>query len=453
MIEYSVSRRSQPIEIRSLHRQRGSVGWTVDAENAVAEQRTLRARVLLYVSLATLLALLYWASVAVLDEVTRGQARVVPSTQLQVIQSFDGGVVTDILVREGDLVQPGDTLVRIDPVRFEATLRESQAELLSLTATAARLNALLDGIPLELPPQIQQLAPELAMREFRLFQSVRDELSERKLSANERLNQRAEELSEARARRGQLVRRLESVRNELAINRTLIASRAVAEVDIIRLEREVSSLEGDLDQVDAQIRRLISAQSEAELAVNELESNARLEWQRTLADTENRLSSVQEQLAGRADRVRLTEILAPVRGIVQRLHVTTQGGVIQPGREVLDLVPIDDQLIVEARIAPQDIAFLRLSQPAVVKMSAYDFNIFGGFPGEVVHISADSIIQDNGDSYYLVRIEIERTERTRELEILPGMTAQVDILTGKRTVLDYLLKPVLRAREYALTER
>lgn len=438
---------------KSLFLQRGSVGWSVDADNAIAEQRTLRARVLLYVSLATLLALLYWASIAVLDEVTRGQARVVPSTQLQVIQSFDGGVVTDILVREGDLVQPGDILVRIDPVRFEATLRESQAELLSLTATAARLNALLDDSSLELPAQVQQNAPELAMRELRLYQSIRDELAERKLSANERLNQRSEELGEARARRNQLARRLESVRNELTINRTLVASRAVAEVDIIRLEREVSSLEGDLDQVDAQIRRLTSAQSEAELAVSELESNARLEWQRAVAETEDRLSSVQEQLAGRADRVRLTEIMAPVRGIVQRLHVTTQGGVIQPGREVLDLVPLDDQLIVEARIAPQDIAFLSQGQPAVVKMSAYDFNIFGGFPGEVSHISADSIMQDNGESYYLVRISIERTDRTRELEVLPGMTAQVDILTGKRTVLDYLLKPVLRAREYALTER
>lgn len=453
MIKGLFSYRSRLMACRSLRLQRGSVGWTADADNAIAEQRTLKARLLLYLSLASLLALVYWASIAELDEVTRGQARVVPSTQLQVIQSFDGGVVTDILVREGDLVQPGQTLVRIDPVRFEATLRESQAELLSLTATAARLNALIDDVPLELPPQIQQDAPELAMRESRLYQSVRDELTERKLSANERLNQRSEELSEARARRSQLVRRLESVRNELAINRTLIASRAVAEVDILRLEREVSSLEGDLDQVDAQIRRLTSAQSEAELAVNELESNARLEWQRTLAETENRLASVQEQLAGRADRVRLTEILAPVRGIVQRLHVSTRGGVIQPGREVLDLVPIDDQLIVEARIAPQDIAFLRLGQPAVVKMSAYDFNIFGGFPGEVVHISADSILQDNGDSFYLVRIEIERTERTQELEILPGMTAQVDILTGKRTVLDYLLKPVLRAREYAMTER
>lgn len=427
--------------------------WQASADRAIEAQQTLRARGLLYALLLTLAGLLTWAGWAELDEVTRGDARVVPVSQRQLIQSFDGGVVSEIRVEEGQIVEAGELLMRLDPTRFSASVRESQAEYYSLLARAARLEALVSGTDYVAPPEVAELAPEMASRELQQYQANLRELSQRRQTALDRLQQRQESLSESLARRDQLNRSLEITRRELNITRPLLETGAVSEVEVLRLERDVSNAEGELDQVQAQIARARSAVEEAQSSLTEVDLTANVQWRRELSETENRLASLTESLTGLEDRVRLTEIRSPMRGIVQRLFVTTRGGVVQPGREVLELVPLDDQLIVEARVSPRDIAFVRPGQPAVIKLSAYDFAIFGGLDGAVQMISADTLTDDDGNTYYLVRVRTDETRLDDGMEIIPGMTAQVDIITGKRTVLEYLLKPVLRARDQAMRER
>ncbi len=438
---------------------RGS--WTDRADEALDQARTARARTLLYAVLIVLAGLVWWASWAELDEVTRGEARVVPSSQRQLVQAFDGGVVSGILVEEGDIVESGELLMRIDATRYEADVREGRAEYLSLLARAARLEALASGQPLEMLAAVIEEAPSLAERESRLYQSARNELAERRSGVLEQLNQRIEELDEARAQQNQLQRSLDLTREELELTRPLLRSGAVAEVEVLRLERDVANAEGELEQVEAEVRRRQSSVEEAERKISEVELTATVDWQERLGEAESRLSSLEANIDGLEDRVRYTELRAPVRGIVQRLFVTTQGGVVQPGQETMELIPLNDRLLLEVRISPQDIAFLRPGLPAIVRLSAYDFAQYGGVEGTVEQISADTITDDDDNTFYLVRVGLRRDDVEQEVaeatnqnvEIIPGMTATVDILTGKRTVLDYLLKPILRARDIALRER
>lgn len=427
--------------------------WLDAADTAISHDRELRARTLLYAMAIVVAALLFWASWAQLDEVTRGQATVIPSSQRQLIQSLDGGLITRIQVEEGDIVNRGDLLLQLDATRFLANVREGQAEYYSLLAKSARLTALLTDQEFISPRLVSENAPEIAVREQRQYEANRNELQQRQRTANERLQQRQQELTEAQARKDQIERSLVLIQREIELTRPLLETGAVSELELINLDRDRSNAEGELAQVNAQLSRIEAAIAEAQSTVAEIAFSARADWQNELADTETRIAALAENLTGLEDRVRLTEVRSPIRGIVQRLYVTTLGGVVQPGREVMELVPLDDVLLIEARIAPQDIAFVRNGQRAVVKLSAYDYSIFGGLEGEVQLISADTITDEQNNTFYLVRIRTEQTQLADGLAILPGMTAQVDIITGKRTVLEYLLKPVLRARDQALRER
>lgn len=427
--------------------------WVSDADWARVQQEPLRARALLYAMALVLLLLLLWSAFAWVDEVARGEGKVIPSRQLQVIQSFDGGVVSEILVHEGQVVEEGQMLLRIDPTRFLSSFRENRAQFLSLQAKAARLQALTSTLPLTFSDDLQQEAPEIAAEESRLYQSALRELDEQLAIADTQLQQREEELNEARARLAQANRAFELASRELAVTRPLLGSGAISEVEILRLERDVSRTEGEVKQSQAQLSRLQAAVAEGEGKLREVRLAAVSKWRTELAETLGQLSSLSESSTGLADRIKYAEIRAPVRGTVQRLFTNTLGGVVQPGREVLEMVPLDDKLLIEARISPRDIAFLRPGQPAIVKFTAYDFVVYGGLQGTLEHISADTITDERDNTYYLVRVRTDRAGFDPALPIMPGMTTQVDILTGKKTVLSYLLKPVLRAKQNALTER
>ena len=240
---------------------------------------------------------------------------------------------------------------------------------------------------------------------------------------------------------------------ELNLTRPLLESGAVSEVEVLRLQREVTRARGQRDQAAAQVERLESSIEEAQSKLREVTLEKRNEWRGELSQTMAELAALDESSAGLEDRVRLAEIRSPVDGIVQRLTLNTLGGVVQPGQEVVEIVPTADALLVEARIAPQDIAFLRPGQPATIKLTAYDVAIYGGLEAELVHISPDTITDDEGDTFYLRVRTLEGGSEHQELDVIPGMTAQVDILTGKRTVMQYLLKPVLRGWQNALGER
>lgn len=437
---------------------RGSGGdltdWVSDADYALLQQRPIRARVLLYGVVVTFVILLIWASVAEIDEVARGAGRVIPSAQLQVVQSFDGGVVADILVREGQVVEQGEVLLRVDPIRFLADLGETRASESALRARAARLSALVGGESFEVPMELSATVPGSVLeQERRLYATSREELEARITIARDQLEQRAQELNEVRARRTQAVRSLELASRELEVTQPLVASGAVSEVDILRLRREVASAQGDRDQASAQINRLQAAIQEAENRIREVELTLKNQWRNELAETLGRLAELAEGSTTLEDRVRLAEVRSPMRGIVQRLFVTTRGGVVAPGREVAEIVPLDDQLLIEARMSPRDIAFLRPGLEARVRFTAYDFAIYGGLSATLEHISPDSITDEQGNTFYMVRVRTDEHGFGEERPIITGMVAEVDILTGKRTLLQYLLKPVLRATEVAFTER
>ncbi|MCG6656166.1 HlyD family type I secretion periplasmic adaptor subunit [Halomonas campisalis] len=428
--------------------------WASDADWARMQQDPIRARAFLYVVLLTVVALLVWSYFAAIDEVTRGSGRVIPSSQLQRVQTYDGGVVQEILVREGQMVEAGQVLMRIDPTRFVATFRENRAQALALKARAERLRALITDTPFDPDEDLRAEAPHIVAQEREVYESRREELREQEQVLRDRIRQREEELNEAIARRDTAQREANMASRELNLTRPMLQSGAVSEVDVLRLEREVSRATGERDQAAASMARLQAAVEEARNQLSELGVERRSDWRNDLAQTLGDLNALDESSAGLADRVRLAEIRSPVDGVVQRLNINTIGGVAQQGQEVVEIVPSDDQLLVEARIAPQDIAFLRPGQPATIKLTAYDFAVYGGLQAELDHISADTITDDDGNTFYLVRVRsIEGEEVDSELAVIPGMTAQVDIMTGKRTVMQFMLKPVLRAWSDSMGER
>jgi membrane fusion protein, adhesin transport system len=429
------------------------MGWESDAEWTLIQQRPVRARLLLYVLLLVFAILAFWASVAEIDEVARGNGRVIPSAHLQIIQSFDGGVVSELLVREGQIIEEGEVLLRVDPTRFLSDLGETRASESALRSRAARLSALVTGAPFVVTPELMATPGVVLDQEKRLYETSQEELEARIAIARDQWEQRREELNEARARHTQAVRALELSSRELDVTQPLVATGAVSEVEVLRLQREVARARGDRDQASAQISRLQSAISESESRILEVELTFKNQWRNELADTLGRLSELAEGTSALEDRVRLAEVRSPMRGVVQRLFVTTRGGVIAPGSEVAEVVPLDDQLLIEAKLSPRDIGFLRPGLEARVKFTAYDFSIYGGLRAMVEHISADSITDEEGNTFYKVRVRTDEPGFGEDLPIITGMVAEVEILTGKKTILEYLLKPILRATQVAFTER
>lgn len=432
---------------------KSDLDWADDADWARLQQEPLRARAILLVIVLVFGALIAWAGFAEVDEVTRGEGKVIPSLQLQVVQSFDGGVVEEIMVREGQVVDAGELLLRVDPTRFVSSLRENRAQFLSLQARAARLTALTQGSEFFAPDDVAAEAPEIVAHERSLYLSNQAEIAAQIAIASEQLAQRRQELNEATSRREQAARALSLAQQELDVTRPLLRSGAVSEVDLLRLERDVSRFSGERDQAAAQISRVQASIAEAEQKIQEVELNARNQWRVELSETMGKLASLTEGSRALEDRVKHAELRAPVRGTVSRLLVNTVGAVVQPGREVVEIVPLDDALILETRVAPKDIAFLRPGQEAVVKFSAYDFAIYGGLDALLELISADTVTDEKGNAFYIVRVRTRESSLGENLPIIPGMVATVDILTGKKTILSYLLKPVLRAKANALSER
>lgn len=433
--------------------EQDSLDWAGDADWARLQQEPLRARRLLRLAAGVLVLLVIWAYFAELDEVTRGEARVVPTSQVQIIQSVDGGVVEALLVREGQIVDAGQLLMRVDPTRFVSTMQESRAAQLSYQAKALRLEALTRGTPFNPPAELVREAPDIVAQELRLYESRRAEIGAQLYISQAQLSQRQQELNEVLARRDQAERSLELMNRELNATRPMIATGAVSEVEVLRLEREVARLRGDREQATAQISRVQSSILEATRKIEEVQLTSRNQMSGELSETMNKLATLSQGGRALEDKVKHADIKSPVRGTVKRLLVNTMGAVVQPGKEVVEIVPLDDALILEVQITPKDIAFLRPGQQAMVKFSAYDFSIYGGLEADVINIGADSVIDEKGNAFYHVRVRTHKPSLGPNLPIIPGMVAQVDILTGKKSVLAYLLKPVLRARANALTER
>lgn len=444
---YLFFKRWAPVETKEV------LAWTEEAELAMEEQSPLRAKSLLYGMILILVAIVVWAAYSKVDEVVRGEGRVTPSRQVQVIQSLDGGIVTEILVHEGQTVSVGAPLIRIDETRAVSSFRENRSQYVSLLARQARLQSLATGTPFTPPSDVIDEYPAVYEQEKALYDSRKDALESQLSIAREQVTQREKELIETRAKLEQAERGYELATRELTVTKPLEASGAVSEVDLLRLERESARLRGERDQTKAQIERIKAAIVEAERKIIELEQNFRSEVRKELTETTAELNSLLATSVALKDRVTQSTLKSPVNGTVNRLFFNTVGGVIPPGKEVMEVVPTDDALVLETKIQPKDIAFVKLLQPATVKLTAYDYTIYGTLDAIVENISPDSVVDDEGNAFYVVRVRTLRSNFGKELPIIPGMVAQVDIMTGKKTVLSYLLKPVLKAKSYAFTER
>lgn len=375
--------------------------------------------------LLTLGGFVLWASQAELEEVTRGQGRIVPSSKEQVIQSLDPGILTELLVREGDAVEKGQLLLRIDPTRAEALYRELEAKAVALAATATRLRAEAYGGKLEFPDKVKA-HPEVLRRETDVYRS------------------RVRALDESLAG---LERGIKLLDREISITEPMVGRGLVSEVELLRLKRQ----RNDLALQSADRRNKFSADAAADLT-----------------KVESELDQTTETLIARAETFARTEIRSPMKGTVKSIRINTIGGVVQAGQDIMLIVPTEDTLVVEAYVRPADVAFLHPGQKAVVKISAYDYAIYGGLDGVVENISPDTLrderrggapatdVPNEESSFYRVLVRTSqtslRTPAGQELPIIPGMTASVEMLSGTKTVMQYLLKPVNRAAE-AMRER
>lgn len=373
-------------------------------------------RLALYCIALVLLSFFVWAALAPLDVVTSGTGKVIPTSREQVIQSIEPGVLAELLVNEGDAVEQGQALLRIDDVRLGATVLENQSKVDALRLAAIRLRAETTGSEFVFPDDIVKRNPVMAKSEIGTYEARRRAMS---------------------SSIGSQKKSLQLAQEELGITEPMAAKGLVSELDVMRIQRSIVEAKGRIDEISSKYRTDAAAE---------------------LARVEAELGSQSATLVGKEDSLKRTVLKAPKRGIVKNIRVNTIGGVIQSGQDLLEIVPVDDRLLIETRIRPADIAFLRPGLAAIVKISAYDSGVYGWLEGSVLQISADTLRDEvrRDETYYRALVMTNsaslKTQDGKSLPIIPGMLAQVDIKTGQKTVLAYLFKPVLRARE-ALRER
>lgn len=455
-----MSMQNQPMMLRnyfsSAKRSKQDTEFMPEVDGAILEDSPWFARITIWVVTACLAAALVWANFAILDEVTTGQGKAIPSSKIQVIQNLEGGIVSEIFVREGQVVKKDDVLLRLDDTRFLSNKGESDADRLALIARVERLSAEAEGRPIQMPEEITRTAPQLAEDEMGLYTSRQQRLQSEQRTLGEQLRQKTQELAEFRSKSGQYRSSLGLIQQELNMSQPLVKAGAISQVEILRLRRSAVEVRGSLEATNLAIPRAESAISEIRSKVEESELGFRSDAYKELNDARTELKKSSASGSAIDDRVSRTTVVSPVNGIIKQLKVNTIGGVVQPGSDMLEIVPLEDNLLIEAKVRPQDVAFLHPGQKAMVKFSAYDYTIYGGLKANLELISADTITDDEGNSFYLIQLRTDRSHLGSDahpLAIIPGMIATVDIITGQKSVLDYLLKPVLKARTEALRER
>ena len=427
-----------------------------DIRTSILTQTPRGGSIILWLTFLLVIVAIVWAYFSEVEEATRASGRVVPSRQLQTIQNLEGGILSEVLVRVGDIVEEGQLLLRIDDTRFSAPFQESRLTYLALKAKLARLEAETNDVAMVIPPDVANEHPQAGERELRLFQTRQQELAETLGTFHEQITQRQQELASERARLAELRRTHRHLADELALTEPLVKLGAVSEVELLRLKRQDSEMRGQIATLELTLPGLSSKLEEAKRRITEEKLRFANLAKQELNETYNKIDTLGVASVALSDRLQRTLVRSPVRGIINQIFVNTVGGVIQPGMDLVQIVPLDDTLLVQAKIQPADIAFVSPNLKAMVKLTAYDFTIFGGLEGRVEHISADSILDEQGNNYYLVNVRTDKNYLGPEhapMPIIPGMVASVDILTGKKRILTYLMKPIVRAQNLALSER
>ncbi|CAK7037386.1 MAG: hypothetical protein DELT_00625 [Desulfovibrio sp.] len=400
---------------------------------------------------------LLWANWATLDEITRGMGQVIPSQRTQEIQNLEGGILEAMYVREGQVVNENQPLAKLSPRILEASLREAQNKMRENDIAILRLRAETEGKEPQFPEDIQQNYPAIVAAETAAFLARKAQFESEASAIEAQVEQRNIEVEEALAKKQQIEENLRITIQRRDMVLPLVEKGIYSRLDYLQIVQQIAGLNGDLKTVLQTIERSRSAVSEAQrrLTSRQTEIVAVATDEMNKRRSEN--ASLRENIVAIQDRLTRTEMLSPMRGTVKRILINTVGGVIKPGETLLELVPLDDTLVVEARIRPTDIGFINPNQKAMIKLTAYDFSIYGGLEGYVEDISADTIEDKKGEPYYQVKLRTKKKGMTapdgKDLPIIPGMQASVDIITGEKTVLDYLLKPITKARRNAMTER
>lgn len=423
---------------------------------AVLQKSPVKMSLILYVITALIIVLFTWAYFTELDELTRGIGKVIPSRQVQVVQNLEGGIVKELLVKEGQFVKSGQVLVIIDDTGAGSSYQEGRAKLGELKARAVRLRAEAGIAPFIIDDDAKNNYPTLIMEEQRLYETNAARRNNEKEVFVQRFKQRQVELANARLRLKNLHTSRGMIHREIELMEPLYKKGLVSELEFIQLKQKELDNRKEIDETVKNIESLEYQVVEARNAIEEIEGRQKSEAQTELNKVIAEIEQITNSQVAIEDRVRRTMVRSPVDGTVKQLFINTVGGVAKPGMDIIEIVPNDDRLLIEAKIKPSDIAFIYPGQNAVVKLTAYDFAIYGGLKGKVIHVSADTITDEKDEEYYLVRIETDKnylgTEDNKK-DIMVGMTVQADIITGKKTILQYIMKPILRAKYNALRER
>jgi len=424
--------------------------------SAAVVQRSPRylVNILIIIAMAVISAIV-WMSIAEIDIVVRGNGKVIPSQQLQVIQSLEGGVVSEIMVREGEVVESMQPLLKISDIAFSSSFEENRLSYLELRARIARLSAEASGAEFEPDPEVTRDAPELMLSEQSLYESNQQQLEETQQILQEQLSQYQNELLEVQGKQRQLTKSLSLMREELELKKPLVKRGLVSEVEYIQLQQRETEIEGDLEAVNLSVPRIKSTIEEARRKIEQSRLDFQNKAKRELNEATAEASRISETQHALKDRVQRTTLRSPLKGTITRLHVNTVGGVIPAGNPILEIVPFEDALLVEIHIKPADIADISVGQLARMKFSAYDFAIHGSLEGRVNFLSADTVTNEDGESFFIARIKPVRAFLGQQEGLLPikvGMTVEADILTDKKTILQYIFKPIRRGLGRALGE-
>jgi len=427
-----------------------------ELEAAARMKPSFSSKLLLIAIAALIIVMGIWASIAEIEEITHASGQVVPSENVSVVQSFEGGILQELLVAEGARVKKDDILFKIQDLAFAAEGRGAQAQLIALKAKKNRLTAEANGAVLILDAEITQEAPDIARNEQALYQSRQQELDNAKSILDSRIRSANAEISELNARVNRLSENRRLLQQELKITKDMVAKKAVPKIEEIRLNRELTNISGQIREAAQKRGGLNADLSAARKERQDQEDKFKSQALGELNDVETKLSQLSGNISTIEDRVFRAEVRSPVDGIVNKVMIKTKGGVIEPAMPLAEIVPIDSDLKITARVAPNEIAFLKLDQPANIKISTYDSQRYGALKGKLTRIGANSVNDGKDNFYFEIEVQAEKNylgTAQNPLPISTGMIANVEVITGKRTILDYLLKPVLRAKDKALTER
>jgi adhesin transport system membrane fusion protein len=420
---------------------------------------SITSHYILWGAVIFIIVALLWAHFASLDEISRGQGKVIPSSQVQIVQNLEGGIVEQLLVSEGEIVNKGQIIMIIDDTQFSSSLKESEVKVKALQAKITRLIAETRNTPLRFNQELETNYKEVVNNEKALYSSRQRELETRLSALQSQVDQKNSSLKELMSKKEKLTRSYQLTKEELDLTTPLLADGVVSQVEVIRLKKEVNDLQGEIDETEIAIKRSKLSVEEANSKMYETAVGFRSTSLNELNKARTELAPLLEGSTALKDRVKRTQVKSPVKGTIKQIFVNTIGGVISPGMDLMEIVPLNDTLLVEAYIKPAEIAFIHPGQNAMAKITAYDFAIYGGLPGNVEHISADTVKpdgQNTEEDFYEIRVRTKNAlldKKGKPLPIIPGMQASVDILTGQKTVLDYIMKPILKAKQKALTER